>query len=666
MYYLRKRSVWKNSFFIIFLLLLVNTRAQHDVISLSGNMPDMYDRNNATQLYREITHIMAYSKNNQDSAIQFIEQRVSESIMKGYYEAVFQGSFYLGVLYIYRGDYDMAHEWLWRALVYSEKSTNVFVSMTRTLNNIGNVFQFRGDYRQALEYYFKAIAFAENGQTSESRLINPLIRLYTSTAASLMQIREYPRALYYLDKAEELAEKTDHINNLPAVYIHKGMLYRYTGDLDQAWSYSQQASSLAVKFQMEEVQFMVLQNLGDILLQRANIDEAIDHFNRALQVRGNVNPYYRAGVYISLGKLYFLKEHYDEAEVYYKKALEIASGVKIPDHMLSLHNYLSELYMATGRYALALKHRNAAYALNDSLLNKDKMQALNLLEVKYRVAESRKDVVQKQSLINEQKRKLAQQNMWIVVGGAIVVVLIVLLLGFYRNYRQRQKLYAQQLYSMQQEKEIELLHAMMQGEEKERVRFAHELHDGISSQLSAIKLCVDVAREKYDLHPVGNDLDQIMQMLGETSADVRKSAHNLMPDGLIQQGLEDATRKFCSLVTKGDSLQIEVQVYGDMGGLDDTLALSVYRIVQELIHNVVKHARATQAIVLFNRMDEKVCITVEDNGIGIDCPASDDGVGLKSLHDRVQVLSGKLIVESASGKGTTIYMELPVVPLHAV
>lgn len=240
-------------------------------------------------------------------------------------------------------------------------------------------------------------------------------------------------------------------------------------------------------------------------------------------------------------------------------------------------------------------------------------------------------------------------------------MLALILIGFYKNYRHKQRLHVEQLRTMKQETEIALLQAMMKGEEKQRVRFAQELHDGISSQLSAIRLYIGSILNKKTKLEINEDLEYMMRLLSEAANDVRQTAHNLIPDGLIRQGLADATRSFCEQLSHGENLQIEDQTYGEFGELQSGLELFVYRTIQELLHNVIKHANATHAIVLLNHQDNVLGVTVEDNGIGMDAnKISSSGIGLKSMEERVRTIGGSLVFESVAGKGTAIYMEIPL------
>lgn len=229
----------------------------------------------------------------------------------------------------------------------------------------------------------------------------------------------------------------------------------------------------------------------------------------------------------------------------------------------------------------------------------------------------------------------------------------------YRSYRHKQKLHNERLHNLQQEKAIELLQASIRGEEKERIRLAHELHDGVSSQLSVMKAYLLALQGSHPELAETDDFRQIMQTLNETAGDVRKTAHNLVPDALTQRGLAETARTFCEQIATGRNLRIEFEAYGNFRSLPDYLVLSIYRMIQELVHNILKHAHATHAIILLNRQNDRIHLTVEDNGVGMDpARAGSKGLGLKGLHAKVNALNGYVSLESSPGNGTTIYIEL--------
>src|SRR5699024_981954 len=126
---------------------------------------------------------------------------------------------------------------------------------------------------------------------------------------------------------------------------------------------------------------------------------------------------------------------------------------------------------------------------------------------------------------------------------------------------------------------------------------------------------------------------------------------------LLRYGLIEALNSYFSSINQSKALQIDFQVLGLKERLPSSLALTLYRIVQELINNIIKHSDATEVLVQLNRMDNLLAITVEDNGRGFSLEASREGIGLDSIRSRVDYLSGKLDIQSKEGMGTSVYIE---------
>jgi two-component system NarL family sensor kinase len=147
-------------------------------------------------------------------------------------------------------------------------------------------------------------------------------------------------------------------------------------------------------------------------------------------------------------------------------------------------------------------------------------------------------------------------------------------------------------------------------------------------------------------------------MLDNTVNDIRRTAHNLMPELLLKHGLSEATRIFCDQVQDNEGLSISYQHYGFIDGPDKRFELSVYRIVQELVHNVIKHAQASFALVQLSQHNDILDVTIEDNGRGLQAhEGATKGMGLESIRQRVRELQGKININSSAGSGTTVYIE---------
>jgi signal transduction histidine kinase len=277
---------------------------------------------------------------------------------------------------------------------------------------------------------------------------------------------------------------------------------------------------------------------------------------------------------------------------------------------------------------------------------------------------------QKEKQLSENKLQLVQKDfqlqknryyMYYTLAALIMALLIVALL-FVRS-RHKKRMHEQQLKSIQQQKELQLLQALMQGEEKERSRIAKDLHDGVAGMLAAVKMHFSSMPNADDLIQV-EGYQQGMKLLNEAAQEIRKTSHNLMPEVLLQHGLDEALRRYCNNVNNSKVLQIQYDSWGEVDRFNNSFELSVYRIVQELINNIIKHSKATHAIVQLSQQNDMLTISIEDNGVGFSGNDNGkDGMGLHSLQNRIKAMNGKLEMESSQQSGVSAYLEFEIAEL---
>ena len=150
---------------------------------------------------------------------------------------------------------------------------------------------------------------------------------------------------------------------------------------------------------------------------------------------------------------------------------------------------------------------------------------------------------------------------------------------------------------------------------------------------------------------------EAMNILEQMGDEIRKTAHNLMPDVLLKQNLQDAVQHYVDTVQEGSDLHIDYQSYGSFDDLNEEFKLNIYRIIQELLKNITRHACATYALVQLIRTENMLTVTVEDNGVGFNKDEVKNGIGLHNLQTRVSSLDGHFTLESEAGRGTTVFIE---------
>ncbi|MHA7058246.1 sensor histidine kinase [Aquimarina sp. M1] len=287
------------------------------------------------------------------------------------------------------------------------------------------------------------------------------------------------------------------------------------------------------------------------------------------------------------------------------------------------------------------------------------------LNVKFRTAEK-----EKQILIEQQKKK-KNQNIAATLGGSLFLGIIIAIL-IYRNTKRKQhiaeqerEIEIQKTEKLLKEQELTAIDAMISGQEKERQRLANDLHDNIGSTLATVKLHFDHLKNNHN-NPNVENIEELYiktnNLLDEAYQKVRTIAHEKNSGVMAKKGLLPAVRNLAKKASNGNRLQIEVQDYGLDERLDNALEISIFRIIQELITNTIKHANASEINISLTNHDSLLNIIVEDNGKGFNAKIlpEKDGMGLKSIEKRIEHLEGTFEIDSTIGKGTNIIINIPI------
>lgn len=230
----------------------------------------------------------------------------------------------------------------------------------------------------------------------------------------------------------------------------------------------------------------------------------------------------------------------------------------------------------------------------------------------------------------------------------LAVIFIFFIVMTIRHHRQNVLLYKSKLL------------AEVTAMENERTRIANDLHDEMGPVLSSIKLRVNnleihTGEDEKDLGEVNQNIDDMMQQL-------RIISNNLMPSSLLRKGLVAAMNESLNRMAKPDDLDIVFHAR-DIPVLSQDKAINLYRILQEIIHNTIKHAHAKKLIIELSTEKDHLVMMTQDDGRGFDYQGSvkeSAGFGLRSLLSRAEILGGELLVESKKEKGTSYFLEIPV------
>lgn len=321
------------------------------------------------------------------------------------------------------------------------------------------------------------------------------------------------------------------------------------------------------------------------------------------------------------------------------------------------------IYEHLGDYKMALQWAKDYARMIDTAAFRQVRTSLAESDERYQTLEKEKKIQVLQ--LEQEKAKLNQQNMRLAVA---LMILGLLLLGVfaYFNHKKNQALllqremeHEQQVREQESRENLLALRAMIEGEDKERQRLSRDLHDGLGSILASLKYKLLEVHDSIQ-HP---ELPILIDGIDRSIKEMRRISHNLMPAVLNHFGLEIALKDLVDELKTGVT-KIELQLFHIPHDLDRDLQVQIYRIIQELLTNALKHAFPKQIIVQCSKNEDIIFITVEDDGIGFDSDAlfqrKNKGIGIKNIDTRVRYLQGKMDVVSGENEGTTVNIELHV------
>jgi two-component system NarL family sensor kinase len=332
----------------------------------------------------------------------------------------------------------------------------------------------------------------------------------------------------------------------------------------------------------------------------------------------------------------------------------------------STYEILKRLASRQGDYkkALAYAELNKTYA--DSATNVATQKETLSLESKYQ-NQKKENEIAGLTIENTQHELSVVKRNRLLIGGGILSGAALLILGLlFKTSRQRQLLaereqtiQREQIKFLERQQQIVSLQSMINGQEAERTRIAKDLHDGLGGLFSTVKMYFSSLQ--HDTPTLKeNDLFQKSYSIVDTaSVEIRRIAHSMMPEVLMRLGLVNALKDLCDNISAGKLIKVSLEVHGIQNRFNANTEIMLYRIIQELLNNIMKHANATEVIIQFIKEAERLSVVVEDNGQGFNTQQFDESksTGLETVKSRVSYLNGKLSIDSEKGIGTTIMMD---------
>jgi two-component system, NarL family, sensor kinase len=521
-------------------------------------------------------------------------------------------------------------------------------------HNYGTLLQIRNKYDSAANYYIEAtkIFISIN---EEALLFFP----YNNLSALYSLLGEKQKSLAFTEKAYLASQKSGNkdriagaVNNMVSAKIE---LKQFDGIESKLKENIALTTSINNYHQLSVSNNLLAQYLED---HEKMYSKAIIYYKEGLiAANASGNQYYLGIITHNIGRCYFENKEYTNAIVSLKKAIEISKTIGAENIEQYATSSLALAEEAKGNYQEAFNYLKQYTVITDTVNAKYNRDKVAELETKY---ETEKKEIQ----LKLQQSTIKQKNTLNILFGSIALAILGLSLFGFKNYKHKQTLQQQKISELETQQQLTATEAVLKGEEQERTRLAKDLHDGLGGMLSGIKYSFNTMKGNMVMTPDNAQaFERSMDMLDSSIKEMRRVAHNMMPEALVKFGLDTALKDFCNEIQQSGALHISYQSIGlENVAIDQTVNITIYRIVQELINNTMKHAVAKNAIVQVTKSGGQLSVTVEDDGKGFDTAiiTNPTGMGWGNITNRVEFLKGKLDVNSQSGKGTSVLIEINI------
>ena len=615
---------------------------------LQQNMPD------SLRAVAMVNRAMFYELIDSAKAENLYQEALDYSLGKKlYYPAGLSIRFRL-VPKILKGEFGKNIEDINKAVYYLSLSDNPKARKQEGLlmGDKASHFYFNEQYDSAVAWNLKGIAVLEN-----NNFFNQTGTLYTNISGCYAVLKMKDKQKEYVMKGLEAAKKSGENYLIFGSFLMVSQFYAGENDFKTAMKYCDSAN----RFYKDDLSYSRMQ-LYYLMRAQAyegleKYDSSVHYYNKAYTLtKSNNDEWGMTEPLLRMGFGYMKLKRLKEAELFLQEGIGLAEKNNLLTFKRTGYELISKFYEETGNDKAALESYKKYYDANDSLQNADNRKMVLDLDKKYETAKKEKQLLLQQSAIGR-KNTLN----YVLAGSAITLLLISLL--SYRNYRQKQKLQQQKITELEKEKLLSATQSILKGQEEERSRMAKDLHDGLGGLLSGVKLQLGAMKGNLILSEEhGRIFNNALGKLDESISEMRRVAHNMMPEALMKLGLQQALQDYCDSLSEGQPFTINCEFHALEKKLPSSTEIVVYRIVQELLNNAVKHSGASTILAQVIRQGDNLSITVEDNGKGFDIAQTGitKGAGLANVKARVEYLKGQMDTQSTPGKGTSVHIECVV------
>lgn len=596
--------------------------------------------------------------------------------------------------------YDNDSSWLLaeKGFLLSKKA-NYKAGIGMAFMRFGSLMSLKGKSDSALYYFRQAFSIRK-----ELKNLVGMASICQQISAVYRNIGRKDSAFYYMYEAQRLHDQTKDSVAIASIYVELANLYTTYQNYAQSKNYLEKALPIFIKYKNQTllyqtyVEFGVLyfrqsenskalyyylkaKNINDTELQNPtntasdynyialcydelnNKSKAVEYFKKAIDTYTELEmPNELAMIQFNLGNLYVGIKQADLGIFHLEKAKKIAVEIEDTYRLSRCYELLSDAFALKGDYLKAYNYYVLYNSISDSLLNLEKVKQIAEMNVVYETEKK----VQEIELLNAQNKAKEARNKLLIFGTVFLLISIIILIYIYiqrsRIAKKNELIAQQKIKNLINEQEIKTYDAMLEGQEEERKRIATDLHDRLGSMLSTVKLLFSALDSKID-QAVDENKQQYAKanlLLDEACVEVRRISHNLSTGMVSSFGLVAALDELVDSIDNSGIISCKLYTYGMDNRVDTKLEIAIYRMIQEIVNNILKHANASKISIQINKTEESISISIEDNGIGfnVEEKKKSGGMGLASIEARATKVNGTYHIDSSIGNGSISIIEI--------
>ncbi|MGG5578700.1 tetratricopeptide repeat-containing sensor histidine kinase [Myroides sp. C15-4] len=559
-------------------------------------------------------------------------------------------AYYQAVFYSHQGNKTTALKHYESAINSLEKDpTNIDLLIKSLYNNAYIQVEDKG-----YDFMVKTLTEQCIPLSEKSKNKKLLAYSYTQLGLTFMSVGQFETAEEYHKKALEQLDEIPQLNTIHMItYLNLVSNYCYKPDSKSAEIYLKKAKKLIEHYPNS-------QHYSNYYYQEAMYYTTVQDFEKALvslEKGAKLAKERKQGkllhmLYFRMYNVYLMQKDYHKAKLQLEHILQENILSREDVNRKITYTQLAAVNDVLGNHKEAYNWMKKSSTLSDSLQQQKLLEKMNELEIEHQTADKKQTIAQ---LKKENELIAKNKNLRISILGIALSLSLIITFLIYLTYKNQKKLNAQISISHQQdllhiesERKYEATKAVLRGEEQERQRIAQDLHDSMGGMLANIRMSIS-----QENAPNSEDL---LQNIDKSIVEMRRIARNLMPETLKNLGLEIALKELCESLSQ-KQFHIQFEAFGVTDNIPFKIQLSLYRIVQESISNVIKYAQANNVIVQISQHENTINLTIEDDGIGFDTSKVVYGLGIKNIKSRTALMNGTVEILSEKGKGTTINVE---------